>query len=261
MFTRCSELVPKLFRCFWAIFECNREATGSHEWRRWYCGWVDSVEACDECALHALSDPKSVDISILYYIIYYSCMPKKTKKPRPEPRPSRSRPRPTSMAQASDFEGRGRKKPSFTGGFQAELSRHITTSHFRRQHMDTSTGVYHHFQHNHLLRGRTGLELSPKYVFFSALLDINYLVYGNHDCRDDERPLLPLFERGARDRVGEGAAGEEDDSRGWSPWYFFLLIFHFFSTNFCLFLIRLRRLLDMPGRIAMSPHHVCCTWA
>ena len=30
------------------------------------------------------------------------------------------------MAQASDFEGRGRGKLSLAGGFQAELSRHIT---------------------------------------------------------------------------------------------------------------------------------------
>ena len=60
-----------------------------------------------------------------FLIFNTSCM-KKKKKPRLEPKPSLSWPRPTSTAQASDFEGRGRKMSSFTGGFQAEPSRHIT---------------------------------------------------------------------------------------------------------------------------------------
>jgi hypothetical protein len=42
------------------------------------------------------------------------------------PRPSLSWPKPTSMAWASILGGLGLEKPSLTGGFQAELSRHNT---------------------------------------------------------------------------------------------------------------------------------------
>ena len=62
------------------------------------------------------------------YIIYLPLLILLVIKPRLWLKPSMSRPKPSGTAQASFLGGLGRKKPSLTGGFQAEPSRHITTS-------------------------------------------------------------------------------------------------------------------------------------